>query len=238
MSKPEGYGSGGTTIAEYGGFDIWINNVGVGALGYFWEIPLADHARLIDVNLKGLVYGAHAALEHFVAKGEGILVNVGSIDSEVPLALQNTYAATKAAVLSLSRTLNEELILIDKANIKVLHNALGGRYAVVDHHPIHGRKPRMTAMDDPEIVIDKIIDACIDPKEEMPVGPKEEGANIFHRLFPDWSERVSARLSKAESEKADVAPHTTGSIYEPMPEGAAVEGNIRKRMEQEDDRKA
>ena len=86
-----------TAIADYGGMDVWINNVGVGALGYFWDIPIADHARLIDVNLKGLVYGAHAALSHFVPKGKGVLVNVGSIDSEVPLALQNTYAATKAA---------------------------------------------------------------------------------------------------------------------------------------------
>src|SRR5690606_3282837 len=86
---------------ELGGIDIWVNNVGVGALGYFWEIPIEDHARLIDVNLKGLVYGSHAAMKYFVAKGEGTLVNVGSIDSEVPLALQNTYAATKAAVYSL-----------------------------------------------------------------------------------------------------------------------------------------
>lgn len=228
-----------TAIAEYGGIDIWINNVGVGALGYFWEIPLADHARLIDVNLKGLIYGAHAALGHFIAQGEGVLVNIGSIDSEVPLALQNTYAATKAAVLSLGRTLNEELVLAGHANIKV---ATIMPWAVDTPWWIHaanytGRKPRMAGMDDPSIVIDKIIDACTDPQEEMPVGPKAAGANIFHRLFPDWSERISARLSKAESEKADHAPHTTGSIYQPMPEGAAVEGKIRERMEQEDARK-
>src|SRR5690606_25831560 len=102
-----------------GGIDIWINNVGIGALGYFWDIPVWDHARVIDVNLKGLVYGAHAAMQHFVERGEGVLVNIGSIDSEVPLALQNTYAATKSAVLSLGRSLNEELRLTEKRDIKV-----------------------------------------------------------------------------------------------------------------------
>lgn len=225
-----------TAISKFGRIDIWINNVGVGALGFFWDIPFEDHARLIDVNFKGLVYGAHAALKHFVDKGNGILVNIGSIDSEVPLALQNTYAATKAAVLSLGRTLNEELKLCDKKDIKV---ATIMPWAVDTPWWIHaanytGHQPRMAAMDDPAIVIDKIVLACTDPKEEMPVGPKAIGSSIFHSIFPDWSEHLTAKISKKESEKGGYAPPTTGSIYSPMKEGTGVEGNIRERMEQED----
>src|SRR5690554_2263009 len=87
---------------RFGHIDVWINNVGVGALGFFWDIPIEDHARVIDVNLKGLTYGAHEALRRFLAQGFGTLINVGSIDSEVPLAYQSSYAATKAGVLSLS----------------------------------------------------------------------------------------------------------------------------------------
>ncbi|ROI10054.1 SDR family NAD(P)-dependent oxidoreductase [Chryseobacterium sp. H3056] len=237
VSKPEDVQKlADAAISKFGRIDIWINNVGVGALGYFWDIPIEDHARLIDVNLKGLVYGAHAALRHFVEKGDGVLVNVGSIDSEVPLALQNTYAATKAAVLSLSRTLNEELKLYGKNDIKV---ATIMPWAVDTPWWVHaanytGHKPRMTAMDDPDIVIDKIVLACTDPKEEMPVGPKASGSNIFHRMFPDWSEHVTAKISKEESDKGGYAPPTTGSIYSPMKEGTGVEGNIRERMEKED----
>ena len=96
-----------TALEKYGRIDVWINNVGVGALGLFWEIPVEDQARIIDVNFKGLMYGAHAALRQFRGQGYGVLVNIGSIDSEVPLAYQTTYAATKAAVLSMSRSLNE-----------------------------------------------------------------------------------------------------------------------------------
>lgn len=73
--------------------------------------PIEDQARVIDINLKGLMYGAHAAITQFLRQGQGVLVNVGSIDSEVPLAYQVTYAATKAAVLSKSRSLNQELRL-------------------------------------------------------------------------------------------------------------------------------
>lgn len=80
---------------------------------------MADHARLVDVNLNGVIYGSHAALRRFKTQGFGTLVNIGSVETEVPLAYQASYAASKAAVLSLSRALNEELRLSGINTIKV-----------------------------------------------------------------------------------------------------------------------
>ncbi len=221
---------------NFGEIDIWINNVGVGALGYFWDIPLKDHERLIDVNLKGLVYGSHTAMKQFIKKGKGILINVGSIDSEVPLALQNTYAATKAAVLSLNRSLHEELKLSGNKEIKI---ATIMPWAVDTPWWIHaanytGHKPRMTAMDDPEKVIGKIVEACIEPELEMTVGAKAAASKISHQIFPQLTEHMSGKLAKKESEKAEPQPHTSGSIFEPMEEGISIEGNIRERKATED----
>lgn len=65
------------------------------------------------------MYGAHAAVRQFRPQGFGTLVNIGSIDSEVPLAYQACYSATKAGVLSLGRALNEELRLDKQERIKV-----------------------------------------------------------------------------------------------------------------------
>jgi short-subunit dehydrogenase len=224
------------TLAEFGTIDVWINNVGVGALGFFWDIPIEDHARLIDVNLKGLIYGAHAALNQFRSQGYGTLINVGSIDSEVPLAFQASYAASKAAVLSLSRSLNEELRLSGNEHIKV---ATIMPWAVDTPWWTHaanytGRQPRMAAMDDPQIVVDAIVSACTDPREEQPVGTKAHAANLSHRLFPDMTERLSANIAGREITKAWPAPLTTGSLYEPMAEGSGMDGGIRERMKLED----
>ena len=223
-------------ISRYGRIDVWVNNVGVGAIGYFWDIPVEDHARLIDVNLKGLVYGAHAAIRQFRSQGYGTLVNVGSIDSEVPLALQNTYAATKAAVLSLSRSLNEELRLAGLEGIQV---GTIMPWAVDTPWWSHaanytGHAPRMTAMDDPAIVIDAIVKACLDPKEETPVGIKAKASNLSHHMMPDFTERMSANVVKAESDKGTLAPETRGAIYEPMRDGLGIGGGIRERMKRED----
>jgi short-subunit dehydrogenase len=226
-----------SALERFGRIDVWVNNVGIGAIGMFWDIPLDAHARLVDVNLKGLIYGAHVAIRQFRSQGSGVLVNVGSIDSEVPLAYQSSYAATKAGVLSLSRSLNEELRLVgDQDRIKV---GTIMPWAVDTPWWTHaanysGHTARMAAMDDPQIVVDAIVAACTDPKEEQPVGAKARTANLSHRLFPDLTERLSAKTADGESKKGDELPATDGSIFEPVAAGTTVDGGIRARMKEED----
>ena len=219
-----------------GRIDVWINNVGVGALGPFWDIPVEDHARVIDVNLKGLVYGAHAAVRQFRQQGFGTLVNIGSIDSEVPLAYQACYSATKAGVLSLGRALNEELRLDGQERIKV---ATVMPWAVDTPWWEHaanysGGTPRMAAMDDPAMVVDAIVELCLDPHEELAVGWKAKASYGSHKVTPNLAERMSADVShKWQIEDAPPAAATAGSIYEPMAAGRKVEGGVRERMRRE-----
>jgi hypothetical protein len=92
----------------------------------------------------------------------------------------------------------------------------------------------MAAMDDPALVVEAIVKACTDPKEEMPVGPKARAADISHHIFPDLTERMSASLAKKEIKKAMKAENTTGTLFSPMQEGTGIEGGIRERMERED----
>ncbi|NYT67570.1 SDR family NAD(P)-dependent oxidoreductase [Pusillimonas noertemannii] len=224
-------------VQRFGRFDVWINNVGIGALGLFWDIPIEDHARVIDVNLKGLIYGAHVALRQFREQGFGTLINMGSIDSEVPLAYQTSYAASKAAVLSLGRSLREELRLAGNEDIKV---GTIMPWAVDTPWWTHaanytGHEPRMLAMDDPEIVIDAIVRACVEPKEEMPVGWISHASNVSHHIFPDLTERMSANIAHREVEKASPLAPSTGAIYQPMTDTATIDGGIRARMKREDD---
>lgn len=224
-------------INEYGRIDVWINNVGVGAIGYFWDIPLDVHARLVDVNLSGLIYGAHAAINQFIKQDGGTLVNVGSIDSSIPLALQSTYAATKAAVLSLGKTLNEELRLSGQADtIKV---ATIMPWAVDTPWWTHaanysGHAPRMAAMDDPELVVNEIVKACTEPKEEMSVGAKAKTFKKSYDISPNLTERTSANLSKSERDKAMKVKNTNGAIFSPVPKSEKMDGGIRDRMKIED----
>jgi short-subunit dehydrogenase len=223
-------------VARFGKIDVWINDVGVGVIGRFWNAPIEDYSRLIDVNLKSVVYGSYVAIRQFRKQGGGTVVNLGSIDSEVPLAYQATYSATKAGVLSLGRALNEEIRRSDVKNIQV---ATVMPWAVDTPWWQHaanysGGTPRMAAMDDPEKIVNAIVYVSLHPKEELPVGWKARGSYISHRLFPDLTERISGNIAhKYQIETAPPAPPTKGTLYDPMQAGAGVEGGVRERMKQE-----
>lgn len=225
------------TVERFGRIDVWINNAGVGAIGEFEKIPLEDHARIVDVNLKGVIYGSHVALRQFRQQGYGTLVNIGSVESEVPLAYQATYASTKAAVLSLGRALREELRLSGQQNIAVTTVLPWAADTPFFEHAANysGHAPRMAWMDDPEKVVDIIVRATVYPREEVPAGWKARGAYWSHRIAPDITERVSANIAHTEQfEKAGPAPNGSNAVHQPTPGGTGVDGGVRARMERED----
>jgi short-subunit dehydrogenase len=223
--------------ARFGRIDVWMNIAGVGAAGAFWDVPVADYSRIVDVNLKGVIYGSHAALRRFLAQGHGTLVNMGSIESQVPLAYHSTYAATKAGVLSLGRSLNEEIRHTGHGRtIKVSTVMPWAVDTPFFQHTANysGRADRMAMMDGPEKVVQALVWASIHPREELPVGWKAQAASTGHQLFPDLVERISGNVHRAELAKGRPTPPTAGSVHQPMAEGRTVEGGIRARMQQED----
>ena len=223
-------------VAEYGKVDCWINDVGVGALGYFWQIPLADQLRVIDVNLKGMIAATYIAVKLFIEQGTGSIINLGSIDSEVPLAYQGSYAASTAGVRSLGQSLNQELRLAGYEDISVttiepwaVDSPWWGHAANYS-----GGTPRMALMDGPEKVVNSIIWSALHRPQEVPVGWKATFSYIFHHLMPHFSERFTADVAyKYQIKDAPYAPDTSGSIYEPMATGTGVDDGVRARMDKE-----
>lgn len=225
-------------VDRFGRIDVWINDAGVGAIGPFDRIPAADHGRVVDTNLKGVIYGSLSALRQFRIQGRGTLVNIGSIDSEIPLAYQATYAATKAAVLSLGRSLNEELRLSGQRGIRVTTVMPWAADTPWWKHAANysGHVPRMAAVDDPARVVAAIVHASLHPREEVPVGWKARAGYWGHRLAPDASERFAGDVAHREQmEKAAPAPDTSGAIHAPSEAGQGVEGGWRQEIRSEDE---
>lgn len=223
-------------LKQYGKIDVWINMAGVGAIGRFWEIPVADQARIVDVNLTGFIYGCHSAVRIFTKQGYGTLINMGSIESENPLAYHASYAATKGGVLNLGRAINEELRLSGYKKVKAVTVEPWAVDTPFWGHSANysGGTPRMAAMDPPSKVINAVLRASLRPRKELPVGWKAKGAWYSHHLFPDLTERLSARIiHRYQIKTAPPAPPTSGSAYEPMPSGRGVDDGVRERMKKE-----
>jgi NAD(P)-dependent dehydrogenase (short-subunit alcohol dehydrogenase family) len=96
-------------VAEEYGLDVIVNNAGTGHPSARLE-DTDDSMRdfVIDVNVKGVWNGCHAALPHMKEQGHGAIVNVGSLASILGLPKQAAYSLSKGAVLNLTRAIAAE----------------------------------------------------------------------------------------------------------------------------------
>lgn len=99
-------------VAASGGrLDMLFNNAGVGCGGPFMAMRPEDRELVIDVNLKGVMYGAEAAFPHLAATPGSVLVNTGSAAGLYGGANMSVYAASKFAVKGFTEALASEWAL-------------------------------------------------------------------------------------------------------------------------------
>jgi short-subunit dehydrogenase len=236
ISKPEDLQRvSDEAIKQYSKIDVWINMAGVAVMGRFWDVPIQDHARIIDVNLKGFMYGSQVAVKQFIKQQEGVLINMGSLESEIPLAYQTSYAASKAGVRSLSLSLSQELRLSGYENIKVVTIEPWAVDTPLWRHAANysGVEPKMALMDEPDKVVNTVLRKSLRPKKIVPVGWKAKGPSFLANVFPRFTEWISANFShKYQIEMGPAAANTEGSIYKPMFEGRGVDDGADERMKQ------
>lgn len=227
-------------ISKFGRIDVWINNAGVGAFGRFEDIPLADHVRLVQTNLMGVIYGSHFAMRQFRNQGRGTLINVASISGKIGTPYYASYSASKFGIVGLGQALNQELRLNDlDENIHVCTiNPMPFDTPFWEHAANYtGHTPRAYPMNEAEPVVDAIVDATTNPKKEVTVAFAGKWSVFFHRMMPDTSENMfGSAIQKAQMKDAPPAPATQGSLYEPMRTGTGVSGGVKERMAEEDRR--
>jgi NAD(P)-dependent dehydrogenase (short-subunit alcohol dehydrogenase family) len=101
---------------RFGRLDVLVNSAGVGIGGTVEDLPLKSLDLQLDVNLRGLFLVTQAAIPA-LRESRGWIVNLASIAGTVPTPGLATYGATKAAVIALTRSLNEEL---DAAGVRAI----------------------------------------------------------------------------------------------------------------------
>lgn len=95
----------GEVLREQGRVDILVNNAGVGVGGELKDIPLDDFEWIVGINLMGVVYGTRCFLPGMVERGDGHIVNVGSLSGQVVLPFHIPYTTTKFAITGFTEAL-------------------------------------------------------------------------------------------------------------------------------------
>ena len=190
-------------VREFGGFDTWVNNAGVVVFAELKDMPTDDHKRLFDTNYWGTVYGSHAAARHFRERpGGGTLINVASINADMPVPILGAYSASKGAVKAFTEVLRMEL-LNEKVPVRVsMLKPSGISTPISEHGRTHmGEKGKvMPPTYDAEVVARAILAAAQRPVRNMTVGETGRASSLAWLMAPGLMDRVIGwALPKAQS---------------------------------------
>jgi short-subunit dehydrogenase len=216
-------------IAEFGGFDTWVNNAGISIFGKLDDTPLDDKRRLFDVNFWGVVNGCRVAVPHLRARG-GAIVNIGSVVSDVALPLQGIYSASKHAVQGYTDALRMEL-LHEGAPIAV---SLVKPAAIDTPYPEHARAyiaeeptlpPPVYA---PEVAARAILACAERPIREITVGGAGRLMSFLKGLAPGLMDRYLEKTMFRQQRK-DRPARVHDALYAPRADGrrrGSYEGRV------------
>ena len=95
-------------LARFGRVDVLFNNAGIAGVGVLHETPVDLWDRVMAVNVRGVFLVARAVLPAMIAARSGSIINMSSTIAEIGLANRASYAASKGAVLSLTRQMQAD----------------------------------------------------------------------------------------------------------------------------------
>lgn len=96
-------------IEAFGKIDIYVNNAGLVGDGIVRNENVKAWEQMIDVNIKGVLYGTHAVLPGMIERSSGHIINISSVSGQEVTKSTTVYSATKFAVRAISMGLEKEL---------------------------------------------------------------------------------------------------------------------------------
>ncbi|MBW2726536.1 MAG: SDR family oxidoreductase [Deltaproteobacteria bacterium] len=187
---------------ETGGrLDLLYNNAGIGAAGYFEEVPIEQSLKVIDVNLIGVINGIYAALPLLKATPNSLCFSTSSAAATYGAPSLAVYAATKFAVKGLTEALAVEL---SRCDVRVA-DVLPGRIdtAIFGNSPVYvdGQKQATAGMTASTNAASKGPFRLVPPsKVAEAVWRCYEGDTRMHWYVPDEIEAIDK--AKAASPEA------------------------------------
>jgi len=206
------------TVRHFGRIDVWVNAVGVGAIGRFDEVPLAAHRRVVEANLLGHLHGAHAALARFRQQGHGRLINMISVGGWLPAPYAAAYAASKFGVRALSESLRAEVADLPRVFVCDVAPTFVDSPGLSHGANYTGRRinPPLP-MVDPRAVAQTILALAEAPRPRAVtfMGMGTLAGRVAHAVAPTGVARLMRWASDFGLRRADRVPLSEGNLFRP-----------------------
>ncbi|QTE36383.1 SDR family oxidoreductase [Mucilaginibacter gossypii] len=153
------------TIAKFGRVDVMWNNAGIMPISFFEEGHVDEWDKMIDINIKGVLYGINAVLPRMLERGQGHILSTSSVGGLKTSPGIGVYSGTKFAVKAIMETLREEVA----QNIKVTTIYPGATKSELGHDitspkikGLYGNLANMPKLDE-EAIANAVIYAISQP---------------------------------------------------------------------------
>ena len=173
-------------LEQHGRIDILVNNAGITMDKMAMKMSVEDWNTVLAVNLSGSFYMAQSALKHMLERGSGRIIFVSSVVGEIGGIGQANYAASKAGLLGLTKTLAKEAAFVLARAGRLEDDGVGITVNTVT--------PGYTATEMLESVPEKVLDKI---RTQIPVGRlcrPEEIARVVHFLAADASAYITGQV--------------------------------------------
>lgn len=207
-------------LDRFGRIDTWVNNAGLSLYGKLAEVDLVEARRVFDVNFWGVVHGSRVALEAMRGRG-GIIVNVGSVLSDIAIPIQGFYSASKHAVRGFTNALRVEIEMddlpIDVSLVKP--SAIDTPYVEHARNYMETLPINPPPVYAPEVVADAILHCAEHPRRDLVVGGAGKLLTFLDRIAPSLGDTIMAR-TMAKAQRSDKPKGENDSLFlAPLVEG-------------------
>lgn len=213
-------------LERFGQIDVWINNVGVGAIGLFDQTPIDAHRRVVEANLLGHMNGAHAVLPHFRARGCGTLINMISLGGWVSSPYAAAYSASKFGLRGFSEALRAEVAQLPQVHVCDVYPTFVDTPGVTHGANYSGhRLSPPPGLVDPRRVAEILLSLSRRPRASTYIGLGARPGIWAHALAPNLMGRLRRRFTERALERAEPRPQTDGNLFAPS-RGHAIDGGF------------
>jgi len=214
-----------SAVDAFGRVHVWINNVGTGAVGWFEQVPLAVHRRVIETNLMGALHGCHTIIPHFIDHGRGVLINMASVGAWVAPPLAAAYTASKYGIEGLTEAVRQDMRRFPGIAVSAIYPSFvdtpGLRhYGNYTGHALNIGGPLQA----PEEIARAMVSIARHPRNRVPVGLPSRLGRLGYALFPDLVGSVLTAGMGAAVARARPGPDQPGNLFRPSADRRGVHG--------------
>jgi short-subunit dehydrogenase len=204
-----------------GGIDLWFSNVGVGVVGKYQEVPLADHRRVLEANLIGHMHDAYAVLPIFLKQGHGTWVNMISLGGFIAAPYAAAYTASKFALRGFSEALRGELRGHPRIHVCDVYPTFVDTPAILYHTGNYtgARLAQPPGSMAPEKVAAAVVGLARRPRGTTVLGAPASVLKLGQFAAPLTSTLMAGFMDRWRK-RAAPANDTSGTLYAP-PRGAS-----------------